>query len=80
MQSPCNPFVEDYAEVFYTIHKRDIPSVQYKMKFRWYKSKKEVHGPSFIFIDGLGLYLQNTYKDSVRTSQETHYVSTTPTG
>jgi hypothetical protein len=51
MQSACNPLVEGYTEVFYMIHKGDVPSVQCEMNLRWYKSVKEVGGPSFIFID-----------------------------
>jgi hypothetical protein len=51
MQSPCNPLVEDYTEVFYMIQKGNVPSVQCEMSLRWYRSMREVDDPSFIFID-----------------------------
>jgi hypothetical protein len=51
MQSPCNPLVKDYTEVFYTIHKWNILSAQCEMNFMWSKSMREVDGTSFIFID-----------------------------
>jgi hypothetical protein len=51
MQSPCSLLVEDYTEVFYTIHKGDVPSVQCEMNLRWSKSLREVDDPSFIVID-----------------------------
>jgi hypothetical protein len=51
MQSPCDPLVEDYTEVFHVIHRGDVLSVQCEMNFRWSKSMREVDGVSFVFID-----------------------------
>jgi hypothetical protein len=31
MQSPYNPIVEDYTEVFYMIHEGDVPSVEWEV-------------------------------------------------
>jgi hypothetical protein len=49
MQSPCNPFIEDYAEIFYMIDKGDIPSIQCKVSLRGPKSMREADGLSLIF-------------------------------
>jgi hypothetical protein len=51
MQSPYNALVADYTEVFYLIHKGDVPSVQCEKNLKWSKSMREVYGPSFILID-----------------------------
>jgi hypothetical protein len=50
-EPPHNPLVEDYADVFYMIHKGDVPSVQSEMNLRRSMSMREVDGPSFILID-----------------------------
>jgi hypothetical protein len=50
MQSPYNALVEDYTEVFYTIHKGDVPCVQC-MDFGWSKSLREVDRTNFILTD-----------------------------
>jgi hypothetical protein len=50
MHFPCNLLVEDYTEVFYMIHKGDIPSVQRENNLRWSKPMREVDGLGFIFI------------------------------
>jgi hypothetical protein len=31
MQSPCNPLIDDYTEIFYMIDEGDIPSIPCKM-------------------------------------------------
>jgi hypothetical protein len=51
MQSPCNPLVEDYIQIFYMNEEGDIPSVQCEMNLKWSKSVREVDGPRFIIID-----------------------------
>jgi hypothetical protein len=49
VQSPCNPFIEDYTEVFYMINEENVTSVQCEMSLGWSKSMTEVDGPSLIF-------------------------------
>jgi hypothetical protein len=51
VQSPCNPLIEDYTEIFYTTDEGDAPSIQCKMGLREPKSMRKVDGLSFIFID-----------------------------
>jgi hypothetical protein len=51
MQSPCEPLVEDYTEVFYMIHEGDVPSIQCEVNLRWSKSVREVDSPNYTFID-----------------------------
>jgi hypothetical protein len=51
MQYPCNPLVEVYTEIFYTIHEGDIPSVQCEVDLKVVsRSMRVVDGPSFILI------------------------------
>jgi hypothetical protein len=33
-QSPCNPLIENYTQIFYTIDEGDIPSTEYKLSLR----------------------------------------------
>jgi hypothetical protein len=40
MQSPCNPLIEDYTEIFYMIDEEDIPSIRCKMSLRRWLTKK----------------------------------------
>jgi hypothetical protein len=42
VQSPCDPLIEDYTEIFYIIDKGDIPSIQCKMSLRGPKSVRKV--------------------------------------
>jgi hypothetical protein len=51
MQSPCNPLIEDYTEIFYVIDEGDIPSIQCKMSLRGPKSIRKVDGLRLILID-----------------------------
>jgi hypothetical protein len=47
MQSPCSPLLEDYIEVFYVIHKGDVPSFQCEKNLRWSTSMSE---PQVVYI------------------------------
>jgi hypothetical protein len=51
VQSPCNPLIEDYTEIFYMIDEGDIPSIQYKMSLKEIESMRKVDDLSLIFID-----------------------------
>jgi hypothetical protein len=51
MRSPCDPFIEDYTEIFYMIDKGDTPSIHCKMSLRGNKSMRKVDGQSLIVID-----------------------------
>jgi hypothetical protein len=51
VQSPCNPLIEDYTEIFYMIDKGDIPCIPCKMSFVGPKSMRKADGLSLIFID-----------------------------
>jgi hypothetical protein len=51
VESPCNPLVEDYTDVFYMNHKGDVPSVQCEMSLRRSNSMRDVDSSSFIFIN-----------------------------
>jgi hypothetical protein len=48
--SACT-LIEDYTQIFYMIHKGDIPSIQCKMSLMRPKSMRKVDGLSLIFID-----------------------------
>jgi hypothetical protein len=50
MQSPYNPLIEDYTEIFYMINEGDVPSVQCDMSLRCSKAMKNIYGRSFILI------------------------------
>jgi hypothetical protein len=45
--SPCHPSVEDDTEIFDTIYKWDVPSIQLKVVPRHSTSIREVDCPSF---------------------------------
>jgi hypothetical protein len=51
VQSPCNPLIEDYTEIFYMIAEGDIPSMQCNLNLRGPKSMRKVDDLSLIFID-----------------------------
>jgi hypothetical protein len=51
MQSPCNPLIEDYIQIFYMIDEGDIPFIECKMSLRGPKYIRKVDGLSLIFID-----------------------------
>jgi hypothetical protein len=51
VQSPCNPLIEDYTEIFYTIYKWNISSIQCEMRHRWMTTAREVDPVSLIFIN-----------------------------
>jgi hypothetical protein len=51
VQSPCNPLIKDYTEIFYIIDKRDMPSIRCKMNLGRPKSTRKVDCLSLIFID-----------------------------
>jgi hypothetical protein len=51
VQSPCNPLIEDYIEIFYMIDKWEIPSIQYTMSFTGLNYMRKVDGLILIFID-----------------------------
>jgi hypothetical protein len=64
VESPCNPLIEDYTQIFYLIDEGDIPSIQCKMHLRGPKSMRKVDGLNLIFIDfyvpALSPYLNST--------------------
>jgi hypothetical protein len=45
--------MEDYTEIFYTIDKEDILSIQCKLRLKGPKAMRKVYGLSLIFIDFL---------------------------
>jgi hypothetical protein len=49
VQSPCNYFIEDYAQIFYMIDEGDIPAIQCKMSLRG--SVRKGDGLSLFLID-----------------------------
>jgi hypothetical protein len=51
MQSPFNPLIEDYTQIFYMIDEGDIPSIQFVMTLKGSKSRRKIDGLSLIFID-----------------------------
>jgi hypothetical protein len=51
VQSPCNPPIEDYNDIFYMINDRDILSISCKMCLRGPKSMRKVDNLSPIFIN-----------------------------
>jgi hypothetical protein len=51
VQSPCNPVIEDYTEIFYMLDEGDILSIQYKMSLGGPNSTRKVNGLSLIFIN-----------------------------
>jgi hypothetical protein len=51
VQSPCNPLIEDYSEIFYMIDEGNVPSIQYELSLRGSESVREVGGQSLILID-----------------------------
>jgi hypothetical protein len=51
VQSPCNPLIEDYTEIFYMTDAGDIPSIQCKMSLTGPKSTRKVDGLNLIFTD-----------------------------
>jgi hypothetical protein len=51
VQSPCNPLIEYYTEIFYMIDEGDILSIQCKFSLRGPKSMSKVNGLSLNFID-----------------------------
>jgi hypothetical protein len=64
VQSPCNPLIKDYTEIFYIVDEGDIPSIWCKMGIRGPKFMRKVDGLSLIFIDfyvaALTPYLSST--------------------
>jgi hypothetical protein len=51
VQSPCDPLIEDYTEIFHIIDGKDILAIQYKMSLRGPKSVRKVDSLNLIFID-----------------------------
>jgi hypothetical protein len=51
VQSPCNFLIEDYTEIFYTIYKLNVSSVQSKMEFRRSTTARKVDPLSLFFIN-----------------------------
>jgi hypothetical protein len=49
--SPCNFLIEDYIEIFYTIYKWNVPSIECKKRLGCSNSMREVDCPSLVFID-----------------------------
>jgi hypothetical protein len=49
--SPCNLSVKDCTEIFYTINKWDVPSVQCTTRLRGSIPAREVDRLSLVFID-----------------------------
>jgi hypothetical protein len=55
VQSPCNPLIEDYTQIFYMIDKGDIPPIHCKMNLRGPKSMRYLNGSrveSYVTTDG----------------------------
>jgi hypothetical protein len=50
VQSPCNPLIEDYTEIFYKIDEEDGPFSEYKMSLRRPKSMRKVDDLSLTLI------------------------------
>jgi hypothetical protein len=48
VQSPCNSLIGDYTEIFYTVYKWNVLSIQCKRVLRWSTSAREVDPLSFI--------------------------------
>jgi hypothetical protein len=51
VQSPYNPLIEVYTEIFYMIDEGDVPSVQCKMSLSGAKSMRKFDGLGLIFIE-----------------------------
>jgi hypothetical protein len=51
MQSPRNPFIRDYTEVFYMIYEGNDPSIHCKTSLDRLSSMEEIDGLSLISID-----------------------------
>jgi hypothetical protein len=49
VQSPCDPLIGDYTEMFYIIDEEDIPSIQWKMSLSGSKPMRKVEGLGLIF-------------------------------
>jgi hypothetical protein len=51
VQSPCNPLIEDYTEIFYMTDEGVIPSIQCKMGPRGPNSMRKVDDLRVFLID-----------------------------
>jgi hypothetical protein len=51
VQSPCDLYIEDHTEIFYTIYKRNVPSIKFKVRFRRFTPKREVDPLTHFIID-----------------------------
>jgi hypothetical protein len=51
VQSPCNPLIEDYTQIFYMIEEGSVLPIQCKMSLRELKSMRKIDGLSLIYID-----------------------------
>jgi hypothetical protein len=60
VQSPCNPLIEDYTEIFYMIEKGDIPSIQCKMSLGGPMSMRKVDGLGLIFLHNDLKFIQSS--------------------
>jgi hypothetical protein len=50
VQSPCNPLIENYTQIFHMVDEGDILSIQCKMNLRWPKSMGEVYGLNLLHL------------------------------
>jgi hypothetical protein len=49
--SPCNFLIKDYTEIFYTIYKYNVLSIQCKKRLRWSNLMREVDCLNLVFTD-----------------------------
>jgi hypothetical protein len=73
MQFPCNPLIEDYAEIFYMTDKGDIPYIQCKMSLKGPKSMRKIDGPSLILIDFYVPALTSRHVDPTKSKSKLRY-------
>jgi hypothetical protein len=51
VQTPCDHLIEDYTEIFCTIYKLNIFSIQCKMRHKWSTTTRKVDSPNLSFIN-----------------------------
>jgi hypothetical protein len=81
VRSPCNPLIEDYAQIFYMIDKGDILSIQCKMSLRGPKIIRKVDGLSLnstetsLQLSNLIRLIENFSSDNLYNKPRCHAVS-----
>jgi hypothetical protein len=74
VQSPCNPLINDYADIFYTIDEGVIPSIQCKTCLKRLKSMRKIDVLNVIFAVFCGPALKsrlNSTETSLHFSENT---------